>query len=622
MASSRSLMNIKTGILPKVWCTRIGSKLIATLRFIQYSVCLSLMYIVLAGALCTRVVYAVEINLFNYGPSFTLELNPISNELNQQLRSDLITHRQSNTENAIYDTSLKFARAEKAILVKLLRASGYYQSTVEFSLINGSINYQVTPGPLYRLRKLNFSIPEDIEWPEGNDLGLHNGDPLNAKAVLDALEKFRKQLALHNCLLTIDVSYEALLFEEHALADIEFSVSPSLQVVFNDIFLKGLSSVDEAYLRRKIKIKREGCFSRIKLDNARLALLQSNLIAGVNQMISAPENGRVDITFELTERNHRTLKLGAGYSTDEQGIISFGWENRNLMEAGQKLTVDTRFSAVLQSLDSRLVFPEALRPDQTFEVYGQLAKEKRDSYKSERIIGGWVLTRKLSKTVSASGGVQLKLSKLEDEQGSEAYTLLSSPLTLSWNTTKDALDPREGWILTGQAIPYTDLFNVGTRFLKLIASGSTYLTQKNIYGEPTFAVRASLGALLGASLEQVPTDERYHSGGGGSVRGYAYQTLSQYQNGDPVGGLSFIEMSFEARLHHGEHWGTVLFSDGGFANVDTTPEWNETLRWSAGVGIRYFTAALPIRFDIAWPLHARKDIDDSFKLYISLGQSF
>jgi translocation and assembly module TamA len=592
-----------------------------TVRSIQRSVCLNLVFIMLTGVFCARV-NAIEINFFNYGPSFTLALNPISEELNRQLRRDLITQRQSNTEIKLYDTTLKFARAEKATLVKLLRARGYYLSNVEFSLVNDVINYQVSLGKLYQIGKLSFSIPEGIKWPDGAKLGLIAGDPLEAKVVLDALEVFKKKLAFNNCLLNIDVKYDVLLFEENAQADIEFSVAPSLQVVFNDIFLKGLTNVDEEYLRRKIKIKREGCFSRIKLDNARLALLQSNLIAGINQTISAPDNGRVDITFDLTERNHRTIKLGAGYSTDEQGIISFGWENRNLMEAGQKITVDTRFSDVLQSVDSRITFPEALRPDQTFEVYGELAKEKRDTFETERIIGGWVLTRKLSKEVSASGGLKLKLSKIDEEDGNEEYTLLSSPLSISWNTTKDALDPREGWILTGQAIPYTDLLNVGTRFLKLIASGSTYLTAKKIYGEPTFAVRASLGTLLGATLDEVPSDERYHSGGGGSVRGYAYQTLSQYEDGDPIGGLSFLETSFETRFHHGKHWGTVLFSDGGFADVNKTPQFNGPLLWSAGIGIRYFTTTMPIRFDIAWPLNARKDIDDSFQLYISLGQSF
>ena len=150
------------------------------------------MLILLAGTLCARV-EAIEINLFNYGPPFTLVLSPNSDELNQQLRSDLITLRQSNTENTLYDTTLKFARAEKATLEKLLRARGYYQSNVEFSVIKGLINYQLVPGSLYRLRKLSFSIPEDIEWPEGTHLGLSSGDPLEAKAVLEALEKFRKQ---------------------------------------------------------------------------------------------------------------------------------------------------------------------------------------------------------------------------------------------------------------------------------------------------------------------------------------------------------------------------------------------------------------------------------------------
>ena len=59
--------------------------------------------------------------------------------------------RKQNTEMAIYDTTAKFARAEKATLEKLLRAKGYYQADVSFRIENDrcGIVQAVVPSTVY-----------------------------------------------------------------------------------------------------------------------------------------------------------------------------------------------------------------------------------------------------------------------------------------------------------------------------------------------------------------------------------------------------------------------------------------------------------------------------------------
>jgi translocation and assembly module TamA len=38
--------------------------------------------------------------------------------------------------------------------------------------------------------------------------------------------------------------------------------------------------------------------------------------------------------------------------------------------------------------------------------------------------------------------------------------------------------------------------------------------------------------------------------------------------------------------------------------------------------MRYFTPIGPVRLDIGVPLNRRSEVDDSFQLYVSLGQAF
>jgi translocation and assembly module TamA len=66
----------------------------------------------------------------------------------------------------------------------------------------------------------------------------------------------------------------------------------------------------------------------------------------------------------------------------------------------------------------------------------------------------------------------------------------------------------------------------------------------------------------------------------------------------------------------------VLFADGGFAYQQSTPKLGQDLHWGAGFGIRYYTSFAPIRFDVAVPLNRRSGLDDSFQIYVSIGQSF
>jgi translocation and assembly module TamA len=128
--------------------------------------------------------------------------------------------------------------------------------------------------------------------------------------------------------------------------------------------------------------------------------------------------------------------------------------------------------------------------------------------------------------------------------------------------------------------------------------------------------------LFGADVEDIPASRRLYAGGGGSVRGYAYQSVGPLDaNNKPTGGRSLVEMSVEARIRITDSIGIVPFVDGGSASEDAWPS-TDSLQWAAGIGLRYYTPIGPLRLDVATPLNRRPGIDDSFAFYISLGQAF
>jgi len=136
------------------------------------------------------------------------------------------------------------------------------------------------------------------------------------------------------------------------------------------------------------------------------------------------------------------------------------------------------------------------------------------------------------------------------------------------------------------------------------------------------AVRGSIGSIPGVRTDGLPPDKLFYAGGGGSVRGFAYQSAGPRDAFNmPIGGASIVEASIELRQRIGESFGVVAFVDAGAHYLTTLPDFSETPRIGAGLGVRYYTGFGPVRLDVGVPLN-RRSTDASFGVYVSLGQAF
>src|SRR5690606_4363685 len=122
------------------------------------------------------------------------------------------------------------------------------------------------------------------------------------------------------------------------------------------------------------------CFRRVELEKARLRLLQTGLFAAVDITSVPPEDGRVPLRVTLKERNHRTVKAGAGYNMDEGPGLSSGWEHRNFFGSAQKLSVNARFSRLFKSLNTTLNVPSFRSPAQSLDLGAEIADENLDTF--------------------------------------------------------------------------------------------------------------------------------------------------------------------------------------------------------------------------------------------------
>ncbi|GAA3976762.1 autotransporter assembly complex protein TamA [Allohahella marinimesophila] len=561
-------------------------------------------------------------------PEFKLK-SESQQDLADTIAEDLETYRGQNPAYEFYETPQQYMDAEREFILKYLRSQGYYEGSVEPELQNPNSDdrrllYTIEPGPLYRIRKLELTSPESIKVPSLSDLRLKKGDGLVADRILNAKNEIEAFVSSQNCLYEVNVDYEASIYPPDQLAFITFRVKDSPQVKVGTVDMQGLEEVDPSFLREDLPLVSGECFNRSKLNEARLELLRTNLIARVDQNLTLNRSaGTVDVMLDLQERSHRTIKAGGGYTSDEGVGVSLGWEHRNFFGAGQLLQTELTLTEVTQALTSKLTLPKFYARNQKLEISASASQRDLEAFRSKSVETSAIVTRQITENRAASAGPRFRLSEIDDEGETEQYVLLSFPTSLRLDTTSQILDPRDGATLNLGVEPFMDLKDTDTRFIKSNISATTYFTAESWSLKPTLALKAGVGSISGANIDSVPADERYYVGGGGSVRGYKFQTLGELdEEGDPVGGLSFIEMATEGRFHIGENLGFVLFLDGGLAMPESAPRFDQNLKYGAGFGLRYYTSFAPFRVDFGFPLSRRDGIDDSFQLYISIGEAY
>jgi translocation and assembly module TamA len=360
------------------------------------------------------------------------------------------------------------------------------------------------------------------------------------------------------------------------------------------------------------------------LAAGRSALFDSGLYSSVvvNLGEEPDAEGRLPVTVELKERLHRSIGIGARYRTDEGLGGNVSWENRNLFGRGERLTIELDGSFIGADLSASFRKPDFWRRDQALIADSSLVYENTDAYESLSAGASAGLERLLAPGMTVSGSLAFRLSQVQERgKDREEFGLLSLPLLFNWDRSNDLLNPTRGGRLALYNEPFVDVLGKDLQFNK---SRATYTHYIRVLREPgvVLAGRASVGTLFGAERDEVPADLRFYAGGGGSVRGFGYQLAGPLDDdNDPIGGRSLLELSGEVRVRLTETFGAVAFVDAGSNFSSTVPDLNEPLRVGAGPGLRYFSPIGPVRLDVGFPINKR-DSDDAFQLYVSLGQAF
>jgi translocation and assembly module TamA len=567
------------------------------------------------------------------------------------------------------------ARSDTDRLKTALESFGYYESRVIID-INGvpltdpglgdaltalpkgstarvAISFML--GTLYHLRRIDIDgeVPPPINARD--TLGLNTGQPAVASMVLAGGARLLAVLQEQGyAFAQVDapIAYEAA---DAPVLDLNFHVAAGRKVNIGDIHVEGLQRVHESLVRRRLLLRSGDLYKPSAIEAARRDLLGMNVFGQVSVLVGskADESGGVPVTFKMRERLRHAISVSAAYSSDLGGSGGVTWTDRNVFGNAEQLS----FAASVINLGGsdttgtgydtsvKYLIPNFLHRDQSLQFAVSALKQQLQAYDQKAQTASVTLSRKLSSIWTVSAGlsttdetilqvINAKLTPpsttfVPDPPVTFNYTLLAVPFKVIYDSTNlptPLEDPRHGFRGSLSLTPTLAIGHPNATFLISVLSLASYFDLNNLLpvdsGRSVLAARALAGLAQGAGDLSLPPDQRFYAGGTSTVRGYAYQLVGPtfLHLANPSGGTAITTAGVEFRQRLYTNWGVVGFVDAGQVSASLKPLHSD-VRIGTGAGARYYTPIGPIRLDIAVPV-GRRSGEDSFEVYIGLGQAF
>ncbi|MBX6746868.1 MAG: outer membrane protein assembly factor [Acetobacteraceae bacterium] len=552
---------------------------------------------------------------------------------------------------------LSRAEADRDRLPEALQSQGYWGGTVRIEIAGlplGSpdlldrleatterpvpVAIIADPGPQYRIE----SITVRAETPDGEaavaaaaaePFGLAVGDPAQAAPVLAAERTLVNRLLDSGYPLATVAHRKTVVFHDRRAMEVAWTLAPGPAATFAPPDVEGTVRVNPRFLHRFVSQLIAGeTYSPEKLERARKDVMALGAFDAVRVRAADRLNamGQLPTTFTVAERARHTVGFTAAYETNYGPSASVYWEHRNLFGHAERLRLQGEvarigtggsLSEMTYRVGATLRAPGLLfGPNYTLLASITALRERLEAYDRDAIAGSLLIERRLSEQLTLHAGPTFDFGASGPPDGKlSPYQIIGITFGGRYDGTDSLLDPSRGWRVTGNLTPSWSIRNAAP-FAPLRVTTSTYW---DVFGDQRsiIAARGTVGSLLGAELAEVPRHLRFYAGGGGSVRGYDYQSIGPRDaQGKPTGGASLVEASLELRQRVYGNFGGAVFVDAGSVGASSAPDFSN-LRVGVGAGLRYYTTIGPIRADVALPL-MKQTGSSGYGIYVGIGQAF
>ncbi|WP_051302397.1 autotransporter assembly complex protein TamA [Sedimenticola selenatireducens] len=546
----------------------------------------------------------------------SIDLTGVSGDLQENLRAglSLTTEPCSAPEWRI---KRLFRRADEE-LDRAARALGYYriklEKNLQFKQPCWQASFNIDPGEPTRLNQVTIRIEGDAQddpafikllkaTPVRPGSQVHHGHYETLKGEIESLAAERGYF--DGRFLRRELRVEPAANQASIL--LHYRSGPRYRIGTLEL---DQQTYEPELLERYLKIKAGDPYDSGAISSLHRALADSGFFerVSVKPDYEGAIDGKINVQVALEPIKRTAYRIGIGAATDTGPRLSLAYDRRRINRFGHRLQSKLTLSSVDSSLGIEYLIPMQEPHIDQLSIRTGYRELDTDTTTSDTATiglrtlgmrGGWNETRYID-WVSED-------SLIGDEDTSA--TLLVPGVSWARTTADHRMQPRQGSRLNLELRGAHESLFSDASFVQLLAAGKWIQP----LGKGRLLLRADTGVTFASTFTELPASYRFFAGGDQSVRGYGYQSLGpQDTDGTVVGGRYLLSSSLEYEYPIQGAWSAALFVDAGNA----FDGWNDGLKRSAGVGLRWRSPVGPIRLDLAIPNDRSQD---SFRIHFSMG---
>ena len=388
-----------------------------------------------------------------------------------------------------------------------------------------------------------------------------------------------------------------IVSRDEAKADLSFTIEPGTRFAYGKITMEGFEESHDA-VKGLVSVKEGDLFSALDLASVNQTLYETGYYKSVvvrpdmREMDSG--NSTVPVRIGLKAKPRNLTEWSLGYSTDEGPRGSVSWKRPFAGSRGQSWKSALSVSGVTQAANFSYYIPRENPIDDYYRLSAEYRhKDLNDTEFQNLTVGAHYFTKTHGRW-QRDYFIESSFEDYDQSDDSDDVFLLMPGAEISRLTTDGTTDPASG-----------ERIRLSARFSsKTLLSSEDFVILDAFYRRiwsPTdgsrLVIRAEQGAILGSSIDDVPSSLRFFAGGDQSVRGFGYEKISPKNDDGDLTGARYLSVgSVELQVPVMNKVRMAIFTDVGTATNDYGDDTD--IKVGTGLGVRYISPVGPIRADI------------------------
>ena len=483
-----------------------------------------------------------------------------------------------------------------------------------------NIYFNIIEGKVYSLSAINITDENNILSTDILDLINLNKEKFLLTENIFSIEKIKNfktdisSIIIDSGIEFFEINYSDKIIDNNI--DVLFEILPIDPKYTNQINIVGNSRTFDYVIRRELNIVEGDAVHTSKIDSIRDKLISLNLFESVNIKEKIIDQNKSNLIIEVEEKQTGSFNAGVSVGTLDGFAIVSGLRESNFYGTGR--SIDFLVNTSENNNQFKFITSDRLSYENDIDYnyslnYRQLDLSKFSSYKLDTFTSGVGLTYKLDNNFYHNVDLEYVLkdyqitnsSTVSDSISSSSGTNMSFLIknNFRYSSVNPGLISKRGNLINFNNIIETPTSSSNGYIKNIITLKQYQSIDKNI-----FSFQGRFGNVFSLNNKDILTDDKF-SLGGRWLRGFdsfgagPRNSRTAYIGGNNLA-VTKLDYSYEITRNSNFPIYLNLFNDYGLIwDNKTKPIQNDnTLRSSAGFGIKYYSPIGPIGFSWGFPI--------------------